>query len=394
MKILYIHQDGQYTGSAISLSYLIYHLDRTRFEPWVLMAEEGPARKLFEAAGAKVEVKMFRRFWTAPGPRWFALASWRQWLFFLPQTALKKWVKLRAPSIIHLNDKATAPAGWALKSLGIPIVQQLRSTYFSTTSAFNKWLSINMIRYFSDAYIAISEDEIEGFEPQRPDVIFNSIDLYKAVHARNSRSEIRAKYSIQEQDFLVGYLSVVSPLRGIWNFLDMAKHIQSLEKTALSSNFVDKFKYMVVGALPQEDFQKNQLTARIEKTGMTDRLIFTDFRQDSLGYLAAFDLLVVCNEHGVLGRPPLEALAVGTPVVAFCGHSGKSRVLKDGISAKLVKRGDIASLAEAVVYLAQSPVTYAQLCENALSYAQENFSPEKNARKVMAVYERLLKSHA
>ncbi len=393
-RILYLHQDGQYTGSAISLSYLIRHLDRTRFEPWVLMAEEGPARNLFEEFGAIVEEKPFPRFWTAPGPRWYALAAWRQLLYYWPQPALKKWVKWLSPSIIHINDKAAAPAGRALHSLGIPIVQHLRSTYYSTASLLNKWLSIKMIRHFSDALIAISEDEMDRFEALSPEVIFNSVDLEDAAKAHERRTEMRDKHGILGGDFLVGYLSVVSPVRGIWNFLEMAKRILLSGKDATPPNDVPNYKFMVVGALPKEEPMKGQLSEKIEKTGLADCVIFTDFQQDSLGYLAAFDVLVVCNEHGVLGRPPLEALAVGTPSVAFSGHSGKSRVLVDGLTAKIVKQGDVTALAEAVSYLADNPNMHTKMRENALIYAKDNFSPEKNAQKVMEVYERLINNHA
>ena len=393
-KILYIHQDGKYTGSAISLSYLIRHLDRTRYAPWVLMAEEGSARQLFETAGARVEVVLFPRFWTSPGPSWYSRAAWNQLLFFFSQNSLRKRVLEIRPALIHVNDKSAAPAGWALGDLKIPILQHLRSSYYPTLSRFNKWLSIHLIRQFSNALIAISEDEIDGFEALPHEVIFNSIDLEQAAQARERRALIRAKRGIAEHDFLVGHLSVVSPVRGIWNFLEMAKGIASSSKTFSHSNPILNYKFMVVGSLPEAAILKTQIFKKAEKTGLADRIIFTDFQQDSLGYLAAFDVLVVCNEHGVLGRPPLEALGVGTPSVAFSGHSGKSRVLVDGLTAKIVKRGDVSALAKAVSYLAENPVIHAKMRENALIYAKDNFSPEINANKIMAVYERLLNNHA
>lgn len=353
------------------------------------MAEEGPARILFESAGATVEVCNFRHFWTSPGPRWFARASWKQCLFFLPQNALVKKVLSLNPALIHINDKAAAPAGWALRGNNIPVVQHLRSSYFSTLSPFNKWLSINMIRSFSDGSIAISEDETDGFETSRPEVIFNSVDLKAASKAWTRRVDIRAKHGIATQEFLVGFMSVVSPVRGILNFIEMAKLI------ALSGKQVaPNYKFIVVGTLPKEAQQMRNLSKNIERSGLSGRIIFTDFQSDSLGYLAAFDVLVVCNEHGVLGRPALEATAVGTPCIAFSGHSGKSRVLVDGLNAKIVDRGDVVALANAVVYLAENHESRAQMQENALAYAHENFSPQKNAQKVMALYKRLLNNRA
>lgn len=390
MKILYIHQDGKFTGSALSLSYLIQHLDRSKYEPWVLIAEDGPARQLFESVGAKVAVQYFPRYWTAPGPRLFSRATWKQQLFFMPQPDLKKWVKMLSPALIHVNDKAAAPAGFTLRKMGIPIVQQLRSTYASTDSSLNAWVSRNMIRHFADAFVAISEDELDGFEDLPNEIVFNSIDLEKAARAAERRLEIRTRHGISQHDFLIGYLGLVSPVRGIWNFLELAKRSLEFRSRQETQHGVPAFKFMVVGALPQDEPQKNQLAERVKNLGLKEQVTFTDFQQDSLGYLAAFDVLIVCNEHGVLGRPPLEALAVGTPCVAFAGHSGKSRILVDGLNSRIVRRGDVAGLAEAMFFLAENPAVYTQMRRAANAYAPENFSPEANARKVMDVYERLL----
>jgi L-malate glycosyltransferase len=381
-KILYIHQDGKHTGSAISLSYLIRHLDKSQYTPHVLMAEEGPARLLFEGAGAKVSILGFPRFWTNPGPRWFARAAWRQLLFFfLPQkTPLIDWVKNLAPSLVHINDKAASPAGWALRRAGIPMVQHLRSSYYSTNSSLHRRLSAWMIRRYADAFIAISEDEVDGFETMPHEVIFNSIDIEKASKARTRRAETRERHGVVEHDFLAGYLSVVAPVRGIWNFLDVAGRLRGSEG----------IKFMVVGALPTDGFLKSQLAKKVEDLGLDERLVFTGFQQDSLAHLAAFDVLIVCNEQGVLGRPPFEAMAAGTPTAAFAGHSGRSRVLADGLTSKIVPRGDVAALAEAVLSLAENPDALKSLREQSLAYAQENFSPEKNAQRVMAVYQDLL----
>lgn len=344
------------------------------------MAEEGPARSLFEEAGAIVSVLGFPRFWTNPGPRWFARAAWRQLLFFLPQSALSDWAEHLAPSLIHINDKAASPAGWALRHTRIPVVQHLRSSYYSTCSSLHHRLSAWMIRRYANALITISEDETDGFEDLPHTVIFNSVDLEKAAKASLRRAETRERHGILESDFLVGYLSVVSPVRGIWNFLDMANLLRDSKR----------IKFMAVGALPVDKSLKSQLAKKAEGLGMKDRVVFTDFQQDSLAHLAAFDVLVVCNEHGVLGRPPFEAMAVGTPTVAFAGRSGRSRVLADGLTSKIVPRGDVKALAEAVVFLVENPEALHALREQSQAYAQENFSPEKNARRVMAVYEGLL----
>jgi len=383
-KILYVHQDGKFTGSAVSLSYILLYLDRSKYEPWVLMAEEGPARNLFEAAGSNVVTLQFSRFWTAPGPRWTERAAIRQLLFFFPNPAIKSWVGTLSPSIIHINDKAAAPVGLILKSLKIPIVQHLRSTYFSTASPLNKWVSIRMIKQLTTALVAISADEADGFDPSSCQVVYNSIDLDQAAQAKNRRMDIRKKHGIREDEFLVGYLSIVSTIRGVENYLEMARHILASEGSQI------RYRFMVVGKLPKEGKQKIALHKKEKELGLSGHILYTDFQQDALGYLATFDVLVVCNNQGVLGRPPLEALAIGTPTVAFSGHSGESQVLKNGETAIVVPKGNISSLASGVIQLAQKPALHAKMRQKGIAYAQEIFSPKKNAQKIMDLYQSLI----
>ena len=78
-------------------------------------------------------------------------------------------------------------------------------------------------------------------------------------------------------------------------------------------------------------------------------------RTEIAGAYAAADALLFCVEWPEpFGLVPLEAMAVGTPVIAT-GTGGSAEYLDDGENCLLVEPGDVAALAGAVDRLAGDP---------------------------------------
>ena len=190
IKIAYFHQDGLITGSAISLSYYIKELNKSKFFPIVILAKDGPVRSLFEKCGAIVEVFFFHTFWTFPGPRFLS----RDFIFQLNSLKINKrlfdYVKnYIKPDIIHINDKASISVGISLKRLNIPIVQHIRSSYNSTRTVVNSFISSKFINMYADKLIVISEDELDFFERNKNyEIINNPVDLKKLKKIKSKRS--------------------------------------------------------------------------------------------------------------------------------------------------------------------------------------------------------------
>src|SRR5688572_2792958 len=181
VDILYAHQDGLVTGSAISLRNLLAALNREIYEPRVAMFSEGPARELYEALGICVDVVPARPFWTFPGGFWTELSFYRNFLALLPNEHWKAYLEERRPGIVHVDDKSCLQAGIAAHQLHIPIVWHLRSSYAPSRSRLQAKISARVIRHRADRLIAISEDEMDGFEDcTNLSVIHNSLDLAEA----------------------------------------------------------------------------------------------------------------------------------------------------------------------------------------------------------------------
>jgi glycosyltransferase involved in cell wall biosynthesis len=387
VSVLYIHQDGQVTGSAISLRNLLLGLDRQRFSSRVLLALEGPARKLFEALDIQVDMIPIRGMWTAPGPRFPTPDYFRNWLALFHNAKLYDYLRDQHPDLVHINDKALLPVGLAAHQLGLPVIWHLRSTYAVSSSRLHVAISRQVIRRKADYLIPISEDEEDGFEdlPNRS-IIHNSVDFEEIDSALKQRSRIRFEMDIKPEELVIGTVSTsLNEIRGSWDFIRAAG--------LLPARLPDvRMRFVVVGKIPTPQIKAQaQLMAR--QAGIEDQILLTGFRSDALNIMAGMDIVVVCSRHGVLGRMPLEAMALGQPLVVTAGHSGRSRVVRDGQTALVVPAANPEAIANSVARLIQSSTLRRQLGQQGRMYAREHFDPQKNAQKIMKIYDQLLAAH-
>lgn len=396
-KILYIHQDGRITGSAISLQNFLNALNRDLFETEILLSKDGPLRELYEADGNKVHVYNFHTFWTAPGPRCHEWGNFVQLMALFPNKKLRAFILSLHPDLIHINDKAALNVGISLRGSGIPIIQHSRSTYHLTACKLNYFLSRSIIRNYADQIIAISEDENDGFEDFKDlSIIFNTVDENKARLARSRRELIRAEFNISDDEIVIGMMAAVNASKGAWTFLEMASSLIQKEKDI-------KVKFLIVGEAAKHGKTRlndgsilpispdNYLKRIIENRRLSERILITGFRKDNLDVLSAMDILIVPNSNGVLGRQPLEAQAMGTPVIVVSGHSGKSSIIKNNITGMVISNKD--TLGELIINVRKlliDPLLRKSLSEAGLKYALENFSPSVNMRKIESIYCKLV----
>lgn len=399
-SILYIHQDGKITGSAISLRNLLSKLNREQYHPRVLLAAEGPARSLYENLNIPVDVIPMRFYGTVPGAHWYELTYYLNWLALIPNPKFMDYLRKLHPDLIHINDKAMLAAGLASRILGFRIIWHIRSSYNVSYSKLQAWVSRQIICACANHLVAISEDEIDGFEKfPNLHVIHNSVAFTAAEKAMDLREETRTSLGIKKNELVVGMVGQLSEIRGAWDFIEIAGYIQhSLPEY--------HFRFIILSSIPSREPRSLGWRERLgfvdmthpedkarnlsKLAGIEQRLIITGFRSDPLSVIAAMDIFVSCNHYGVMGRPPFEAMSVGTPIAAYAGHSGKSKVVIDGETALLARRFDKNDLANKIIHLVKDQNLRNLLGQNGKSYSQMYFNPEINAQAIEQLYMKTL----
>lgn len=402
-SVLYVHQDGVLSGSAISLAHTIGALDRTRHAPAVLLAREGPARGLFESLGTRVDVVPAHGFWTSPSLPPYHPDYYRNFRALRRNPALERYLHDTKPDIVHINDKAMLAAGLAAERVGLPVVWHLRSAYAGGRSRVLNAVSRRVISRVARRAIAISEDEVEGFDRGLPvEVIHNAVDLESAAAAISQREQTRAELGLAPDEVAVCMVGFLTATKGAWDFVEAAGIVRRrLPGTKL--RFViaapipgrEPLNWGIRGRLGLVDktHPEDRLRMLAARAGIDDAMLLTGRRDDMLRVLAATDVVSACYRLWAIGRPALEAAAVGRPVVVNAGHSGRSSIVRHGETGLVVPRGDAVALAEALVALAASPSRREQLGQAARAHADRHFDVHRNTRRVEAVYDTLLGSN-
>lgn len=138
------------------------------------------------------------------------------------------------------------------------------------------------------------------------------------------------------------------------------------------------------------DFDRD-LRARVAAAGLSDRIRFCDeVPVDAVAdWYRALDLFVAPQRWEGFGLTPLEAMACGVPVLAT-RVGAFEELLVDGRTGQLVDRGDVPAMARALDTALSDPQRLAEWSAAARTHVVEHFSLEREAEKLIEIYERLL----
>jgi len=143
----------------------------------------------------------------------------------------------------------------------------------------------------------------------------------------------------------------------------------------------------VVGTGPCE----NELRERAETGGVAGRVHFLGFRRDAHSFIAHCDALLMPSLHEGLPYTLLEAMALGTPVIAS-RVGGLAEVIQDDATGLLVPPGDAAALGYAIRRLFADPSLRARLGDAAQRLQRKTYSLETMASGYLDVYREVLAS--
>jgi glycosyltransferase involved in cell wall biosynthesis len=395
--ILFVHHRSELGGAPTSLSYLIRHLDRSRFDPHVF-CPPGPASQLFREAGATVHegpVAGFTHIWasTYRGRRWLLFV---RELLRLPLHVLRFRRVLRSEkfALVHLNDSPLVAAAFTARLKRIPIVWQLRSALPGTDDLRSRLLQ-RAIRRLANVTVAINEDVAASFAVGAV-VIPNSVDL--ARFAPGDTAAAKGELGLPRDLPTIAYFGFIYPSKGFREFLETAALLRSRGLEA---------RYLVVGGAVRSDAFFRTLTGRmleildlarnyyheaqqlVAELGVDDIVRFIPFTAEPARIYQASDLVVSPSRGPELGRPVLEAAASGVPVIASGSRTGGG-VVVPGETALLVKGTAPSTLAQAIVDLIENPARRKRMGATARVYAEQRLDPERNARAIEALYARLI----
>ena len=256
-------------------------------------------------------------------------------IFVLPQKSkhpftythqLKSIFKKNDYKIIHTHMDAMG--AWVLKvakQCGIPIrIAHSHNTQHLSTNPiklfFLEQARKNINRYATHR-MACSEAAGKWLFKDAPfQIIRNAIDIDKFLYNPESREKIRRKWSINQNDFLIGHIGRFDTQKNHSFLIDVFKQVHQK---------CPQCKLMLVG----EGRLMHEIKAKVELFNLKESVIFTGSRNDANLFYNAFDLFV------------LPSLFEGLPVVSIeAAINGCKSCLADTITNE-------ASIGNQTIYL-------------------------------------------
>lgn len=139
------------------------------------------------------------------------------------------------------------------------------------------------------------------------------------------------------------------------------------------------------------DGYRRELEESIAARGLEGRVRIVDHCDDMpAAYMLANVVVSASTEPEGFGRVPMEAQAMGRPVIAT-DHGGARETIKRGETGWLIPPGNAQALAQAIgEALVLDPLQRAMLATAAMSHIAQSFTRERMADQTLDVYTELL----
>ncbi|TWI86205.1 glycosyltransferase involved in cell wall biosynthesis [Chitinophaga japonensis] len=360
-------RQGKIGGGESHVLDLVAHLDRNRFEPVVLAFTDGPMIAALQQQQVPTHV--------IASEKAFDIRVWKQ---------VKRFMQQQQVDIVHVHGtRANTNVLWAARSLRLPLVYTIHGwSFHEGLHPVMKRARIAAERFITQraqVNICVSESNrrtgLQAFGRFRAEVVKNGVNLQKFDPAADY-PDVKAAFGIPAHHLVVGYIARMTlqkdPLNMIRAFAAAAQ--QAKDITLL----------MVGGGELQQPARD-----AAQALGISDRVVFQDFRQDVPAVLRAMDIYCLPSLWEGFPIGVLEAMAMGKAVIAS-DVDGTREAVAHGENGLLVPPADPAALTAAILRLAADRPLRERLQQKAVETIRSTYNVAGMTRKIEDIYSKLL----
>jgi glycosyltransferase involved in cell wall biosynthesis len=206
-------------------------------------------------------------------------------------------------------------------------------------------------------------------------VIYNGVDISRFTPSRVGVSELRAKYGIGENTFVIGTVGRLAPEKNQLPLIDVAAELRAAHADV---------HLMLVGDGPM----RAALERRAAERGITAAVTFTGALADVRVALKLFDVFVLPSFTETFSNAALEAMAMQVPVI-LTRTGGAGEMIEEGREGYILDVEELPRrLPDLLNQLRTDHVLRTRMAAAALSRAQQTFSWEG----MLGAYQSLLGS--
>jgi glycosyltransferase involved in cell wall biosynthesis len=284
------------------------------------------------------------------------------------------------PQVIHAHDPmAVALVAMALEMPALraatPLVVAARRVDFHLKHhAFSRW-KYRHVDVFVAASDAIREILLrDGIPPSRIEVVHDGVNLTRID--KEPPVDAHAAFWLPAGAPLVGNVAALAPHKGQRYLIAAAADVVRR---------VPDTRFLIVG----DGELRPSLERQAKDLGLERHVTLAGFRDDALGLMKSFDIVVMSSITEGLGSSVLEAMACGKPVVATLAGGLPEAVVHEE-TGLLVPPRDSEALAAAILRLLEQPTLGDALGRAGRARVERQFSIEQLVTRTAQVYEERL----
>ncbi|MCA1369649.1 glycosyltransferase family 4 protein [Bradyrhizobium sp. BRP14] len=356
---------------------LIRNIPRSHFTPLVVLHHtDGPVADLFRREGIDFEAApVSNRLKRADARNGTAVLNVARTL-----PALVKFLRAKNATIVHTNDGRTHLVwGFAARLAGSKHLWHHRGD----ASSFGLR---RVAPWLPNRVVAVSK-----FASPRPglfsaagkcSVVHSPFDVMKmvSVERQDARKMVLAEIGCPPETKLLGYVGTLVERKRPILFVEA---LAALRRLAPQIKVAGLFFGNALNGLD------DAARSRAEALGVADCIHFMGFRYPGEPWIAGLDALLVTAVNEPLGRTLVEAMLLGTPVIAT-DSGGNPEVVEDGETGMLVRPDDPDEFAKACLALFNNSASHDHMVETARIEARVRFSVERHVHAITSVYEELI----
>ena len=354
----------------MSLLELLSGLDKTKFEPIILIPGEGEMAERAREIGVNV------RLWDMPRAKTGNVSR-----IFSKVLELRSIIKDVKPDVIHTNGvRAQFYAALACKGLKVNLVWHVREAA-RDIPLYDWFLGVSSKRIICVSN-AVKEKRFNHYPFVAPKirVIYNGVDVHKFKADEKAGKVIRDEIGVNEESVLLGIMGLIIPPKG---------HRFLFEAFGVIAQKHPDVRLVVAGKTIDKSYKSN-LDGLARNMRIDRNINFLGHREDVNAILSALDIFILPSEGEGFSRVIMEALACAKPVITT-DVGGNSEAIVNGQSGVLVPYGDVQSLVIAIEYMLEDPERAKKMGEVARERIKELFSVKHHVSSVEKLYEDIIK---
>jgi len=370
LNILQYIETGGPGGAETVLINLARHLDRSRFEPSVILHRSGWVSEQLAKHGVRTEIIPCTRSWD---------------ISFLSRF-IRKCRELKIDVIHSHLFGAGLYASLAGAILRRPVIATFHNELF-LPGRRERFLPLKnfLVRNLADRIVLVADYmrneyvSVGKYRTDRMSTIYNGINFPQRL-SEAEKATLRRELNLGENDPVVGHVA---------NFRTPKGHGYLVEAAAEVCRQIPNARFLLIGE-PGDGTIKTQVENLAAKHNIEKNIVIMGFRSDVSRLLSLMDVFVLSSISEGHPLSVVEAMAAAKPVVVT-NVGGLPEIVDDGQTGYLVEPKNPSALADRILVLLKQPELREQMGLRAVKAAEGRFSLDAMMRSYEQLFEEVVR---